>query len=194
MSGSYCTNCGQQYSEGQKFCGSCGVELNGKQADDSSKTIDYYVSPKPSIIPTLQNLLKNRKLLAVIGGVIGAIIIALTIIPGNNSPSNVAEEFIVHTQNGDYESAEALWSQDGIDYMLSQLMGDERWIEQNMRNFTHRTDGDLDEFEITEEEKVDNDMTIVYADFTFDNGKRETAELAMVKEEGKWKVFAFNSY
>ncbi|MCG1021407.1 hypothetical protein [Sutcliffiella horikoshii] len=78
--------------------------------------------------------------------------------------------------------------------MLAQLMGDERWITQSMSNFTHRTDGDLVEFNISHEQELEDDMTIVYADFTFNNGRRETAELAMINEDGAWKVFAFKSY
>ncbi|NLP51852.1 zinc ribbon domain-containing protein [Bacillus sp. RO1] len=192
MSLNHCTNCNHPFSEGQKYCGNCGVGLL-EQKSESNKTVDYYVSPKSPILSTFQGLLKKKQNITIIGIVLIALLV-LSFIPGKNTPSDVAEEFIILTQTGEYESAEALWSQDGIDYMLSQLMGDERWIVQSMRNFTHRTDGDLIEYEITDEEEMEEGMKVVYANFEFSNGRRETAELAMVNEDGEWKVFAFNSY
>jgi hypothetical protein len=86
-----------------------------------------------------------------------------------------------------------LWSEAGIDYLLSQL-GDERWVYQTMKNLSHRTDGDLDEFEILDEEETEENQVIVNAKLIFDSGRREDAQIAMIKEDGEWKVFAFNSY
>lgn len=188
MAVNYCANCGKEIMQvNEKFCSNCGQKLSDSESDSFSTV---HLSKLPSF---LINAVKNKKVLVGIYVVIASLFILFLVNSTSQTPSDVAEDFIKKTQEQDYEAAQELWSQSGIDYMLSQL-GDERWINQNMKNFTHRTDGNLSEFKITGEEKLEDDKAKVFADFTFDNGRREKATLAMIKEDGKWKVFAFGTY
>ncbi|GHH98646.1 zinc ribbon domain-containing protein [Neobacillus kokaensis] len=199
MAVNFCPNCGKQTSQGEKFCSNCGKKLGDIEGEktinlvNSVESVTSKLSDIRSKIPNpILNAFKGRKGLVTIGIGVVAFIIILSFNLGRQSPSDVAKEFIKETQEENYDKAEELWSKSGIEYMLSQL-GDERWVYQTMRNFTHRTNGDLDEFEITKEEKYDNESTMVYAKFIFDNGKRSDARLQMVKEDGEWKVYAFES-
>jgi hypothetical protein len=190
----YCSYCGNKIGDNANFCMNCGKKITGN--DRSINSISFFenlFTKFPNVKSKTQRLhlnnLKSRKGLAIIGIIIVAIIILL----GKQSPSDVAKKFIKATQAENYDKAEKLWSDSGKDYMLRQL-GDERWIYQTMRNFTHRTDGDvLEDFQITQEEKAENDMIHIYATFIFSSGKHSDAQLAMVKEDGKWKIFAFTS-
>jgi hypothetical protein len=199
MTMNFCPNCGKELSQGEKFCSNCGKRLNDNESAKPTNLVNSVESLKSKVSdikskipnPVLNNL-KSRKGLITIGIVIVAFIIILSFSLGKQSPSDVAKEFIKDTQEENYDKAKELWSKSGIDYMISQL-GDERWINQTMKNFTHRTNGDLDEFEITKEEDYDNESKMIYAKFIFSSGKRSDARLQMVKEDGKWKVYAFES-
>ncbi|WP_316569242.1 zinc-ribbon domain-containing protein [Neobacillus sp. YIM B06451] len=173
----YCSNCGDKIEDNANFCMNCGKKLTGTDSFFENLITNFPV-------------LKSKKGLAIIG----IIIVASIILFGKQSPSDVANDFIKATQVENYDKAEKLWSNSGKEYMLEQL-GDERWIYQSMRNFTHRTGGDdLVDYRITQEEKTENDMINIYATFQFSSGEQRDAELAMIKEDGEWKVFAFNSY
>jgi hypothetical protein len=39
----------------------------------------------------------------------------------------------------------------------------------------------------------EREEAVVNANFIFDGGRREKAMFAVIKEDGKWKVFAFQS-
>ncbi|MFD3446786.1 DUF4878 domain-containing protein [Microbacteriaceae bacterium 4G12] len=194
----YCPNCGKKVYQRGNFCSSCGQKLIDKEIHrsiDVENTIEGATSKdlkvKSQIPSLLLDVFKNKKKLITVGIVAIALIIVLSINLAKPSPSDVAKEFIKDTQEKKYDKAQELWSQAGIDDMLSKL-GDQRWIYQTMKNFTHRTNGDLDEFEIIKEE-VNGDKATVYAKFIFNSGKRVDARLAMIKENGKWKVYAFGT-
>lgn len=199
MALNYCSNCGKQTFQGDKYCSSCGQKLTEKENDNTLNSVTNVESLIPKILnmkskipsPFLE-VFKSKKGLITVGAVIVTFILVFSLILGKQSPSDVAKEFIKDTQEENYDKAKELWSQAGIDYMLSQL-GDERWIYQNMKNLSHRTYGDLSEFEITKEEKVASDKATVYAKFIFDSGKHEDVQIAMIKEDGKWRVYAFGS-
>jgi uncharacterized membrane protein YvbJ len=195
----YCPNCGKQVSQGENFCSNCGEKLIEKENEKPSITDEIVESPTPNTInlethaPNANlKFFKSKKVLITVGIVLIAFIIVLSINLGKQSPSDVAKEFIKDTQENDYDSARQLWSKAGIDYILNKL-GDERWINQSMKNLAHRTYGDLDDFEITNEEEVASDKAVVHVKLIFDSGKREDAHIAMVKENGDWKVYAFGT-
>jgi uncharacterized membrane protein YvbJ len=195
----YCSECGHQLEYQGNYCTECGTKTQGKSNDDAKIKYENTVV-HDTIAKILQQfpvnrLLSNKKLLLGIGISLLLIIILATIGGkglGKDSPTHIAEAFIDHSRNSEWEEAEKLWSQSGKDYLLAQLFNDERMIYQTIRNLTHRTDGDLDEYEITNEE-INGEEAVVNANFIFAGGRREKAMFAMIKEDGKWKVFAFQS-
>jgi uncharacterized membrane protein YvbJ len=192
----YCSSCGHKTINGGQFCIECGKKLSESSHSEDGNNM----SERKAFNFDLRTLWQNRDSFRYLSSkkfLIGAvsllvIVVLFMTVGGKESPTNVAQEFINHSKNSEWKKAEELWSESGKEYLVAQLFNDERMIYQTMRNLTHHTDGDLDEYEITSEE-VNGDEAVVYAKFIFDNGNREKAMFAMVKENDKWKVFAFQS-
>ncbi|MGD6803468.1 DUF4878 domain-containing protein [Rossellomorea aquimaris] len=187
----YCSECGHQIEYEGNYCSECGMKIQGNSNNDENNKFESMTMQQ---FP-LGRFFLYRKLLVGIGISLLVIIILSNIGGGGigkDSPTQVAETFINYTRDSEWEKAEELWSQSGKEYLVAQLFNDERMIYQTMRNLTHRTDGDLFEYEITSEE-IHGEEAVVNANLAFDNGRREKAMFAMVKEDGDWKVFAFQT-
>lgn len=132
----------------------------------------------------------------------GKIIFAILLILGitligvfaikSNDPSVVVKSFIEKSQERDWDGTKELWSESGKVNLLSKVGNDERWIQQTAKNLTHRTYGNLDDYKITDTD-IEDDKATVQANFTFENGKQEKVNFAVVKEDGDWKIFAFGT-
>ncbi len=47
----YCTNCGTEYGEGQKFCGNCGRPVEDEKRDAATLAQEARESQEPSLGP-----------------------------------------------------------------------------------------------------------------------------------------------
>ncbi len=100
----------------------------------------------------------------------------------SNSPEGVAEEFLTHLGNQDYEKAKELGTENTVQMLtMIESMGG---MAESMGGEAKKDSakGLPDDFEITNSE-VDGDNALVT--YTAD-GKEE--ELNLVKQDGQWKV------
>lgn len=191
----YCFSCGQKVIEDSQFCIACGIRLVNNRVSDSGNEPSFQVNKVKEKKEWLIHDV-NKKWLA---GTIGFLLIAAFLFSnsGKGSPSAVAEEFINHTINSDFSNSKRLWAESGQEYMIS-ILGNEGWITQSMENLSHRyymetgTHSVLDEYTVVSEEIMGAEATTQF-DFVFDDGREEMAVFQMIKEEGEWKVFAFES-
>ena len=192
----YCSACGEKVETISEFCISCGVNfLKNTQKENSEKeSLSDFDNRKVEVSLTAIRLSFNKKLL------IGIVTLSLSIVlimsvGGKDAPEDVAEEFIENTINREWNKAEALWSNSGKDYLISQFFGNERMVYITMKNLSHRvhmesSQSKLAEYKVVSKE-IDGNQAGISFDLIFDDGKREKVMFAMIKEEGEWKVFGF---
>ncbi|TYR78837.1 DUF4878 domain-containing protein [Priestia megaterium] len=184
----YCGSCGHKVVSGGRFCVHCGSKLSSDRTEnkEENNTVAHANSEhKRPDQATIKQASKKKRLMW-LGAFVAFIVIVMFVREngfGKESPAAVAEEFITHTKNSDWDQA-------------AELVFDESMISyQMMSNLTHRyyLDGmsaEVDEYKVIREE-INGDKAVVDFKLIFDDGKREEVRFLMMKDDKKWKVYRY---
>ncbi len=114
------------------------------------------------------------------------VIVSLMLLSGcSQKPADVAESFVYHIEEGNFESAVDLFSAQVI-----ATFGREKLIRGVKRSHTDMLEkGGVDSFMVISEEPSTDGMSIMLEyEITFKNGERNSSTMDIVKQNGKWKI------
>lgn len=81
----YCKDCGNELSEGAKFCGKCGAQVDAgnvyRVSLEVAPTSPTYVTPEEGAIYPMTNTDKNLRLAAFVINVVSCVVWGMLIIP-----------------------------------------------------------------------------------------------------------------